>query len=251
MILIFMAGCKTKKSAVDADGNIQKLSAKEIIRQHYNRQADFRTLSSKLKVRYEDPRQEQSVTVSLRMEKDKRIWISASLVIPLAKVLITPNKVSYYNKIDKTYFEGDFSLLSNWLGTELNFEQVQSILLGESLFNMNEEKHVAEVYETSYLVQPKKQLELFERLFLINPKHFKMDSQELSQLNEGRIFVVKYNEYQSVAKQTLPKKVRVVAVDKKDETKLDIDYRSISLNDDLRFPFKIPGHYDEITFDGM
>ena len=41
----------------------------------------------------------------------------------MAKALITPTKVSYYEKINNTYFEGDFSLLSNWLGTDLDFQK--------------------------------------------------------------------------------------------------------------------------------
>ncbi|NQY04701.1 MAG: DUF4292 domain-containing protein [Flavobacteriaceae bacterium] len=247
VILLFLSSCKTQQVA-SGSSDIKKMSAKEVIKKHDKSKADFKTLSSKLKVRYEDPTQTQNVTVSLRIEKDKKIWISASLLIPLAKVLITPERISYYNKIDKTYFEGDFSLVSNWLGTELDFQQVQSLLLGESLFDLNDGKHTAEVYDTSYLVKPKKQLELFERLFLINAKHFKMDSQEISQVQESRILLVNYNEYQDVSKEKLPKKVKVVAVDKKDETKLDIDFRSITLNRDLSFPFKIPGHYSEIKF---
>ena len=241
-------GCKSAKVASESNSEIKKLSAKEIIKQHEKNKTSFTTLHSKLKVRYQDPKQSQNVSVTLRMEKDKKIWISASLLIPLAKVLITPDKISYYNKIDRTYFEVDFSLLSNWLGTELDFYQVQSLLLGESLFDLNKEKHTADLYDSSYLVQPKKQLELFERLLLLNPSHFKADSQEISQLQEGRILLVNYDQYQEASNQTIPKNVKVIAVDKKEETRLDIDFRSISLNEELRFPFKIPGHYKEITF---
>lgn len=245
--MFLLLGCKTSKT-VTGDATVKKMSAKEIIKKHNKNKSDFKTLSGKLKVRYQDPSQAQNVTVSLRMEKDKKIWISASLLIPLAKVLITPEKVSYYNKIDKTYFEGDFSLLSNWLGTELNFQQIQSALLGESLFSLTDEKHTATVYEKSYLVQPKEQLALFERLFLINPGHFKIDSQELTQQQEGRILLMNYKEYQEVKKQVFPKKLNIVAVDKNEERTLDIDYRSISLNQELSFPFKIPSHYEAIEF---
>ena len=129
-LVLILIGCKTSKTVAE-NAEMKRMSAKEIIKKHNKNKSDFKTLSGKLKVRYQDPTQAQNVTVSLRMEKDKKIWISASLLIPLAKVLITPEKISYYNKIDKTYFEGDFSLLSNWLGTELNFEQIQSALLGE------------------------------------------------------------------------------------------------------------------------
>jgi hypothetical protein len=39
----------------------------------------------------------------------------------MAKASITPTSVSYYEKIKGTYFEGDFSALSQWLGTDLDY----------------------------------------------------------------------------------------------------------------------------------
>jgi hypothetical protein len=50
----------------------------------------------------------------------------------MAKASITPTSVSYYEKIKGTYFEGDFSALSQWLGTDLDFNKIQNMLLGEA-----------------------------------------------------------------------------------------------------------------------
>jgi hypothetical protein len=47
----------------------------------------------------------------------------------MAKASITPTSVSYYG----TYFEGDFSALSQWLGTDLDYNKIQNMLLGEAL----------------------------------------------------------------------------------------------------------------------
>ena len=38
------------------------------------------------------------------------------------KVKITPDRVQMYNKIDKTYFDGDFSLIKQLLGVDLIFQ---------------------------------------------------------------------------------------------------------------------------------
>jgi hypothetical protein len=35
------------------------------------------------------------------------------------------NSVSYYEKIKGTYFEGDFSALSQWLGTDLDYSKIK------------------------------------------------------------------------------------------------------------------------------
>jgi hypothetical protein len=33
----------------------------------------------------------------------------------------------------KAYFEGDFSALSQWLGTDLDYNKIQNLLVGEAL----------------------------------------------------------------------------------------------------------------------
>ena len=53
------------------------------------------------------------------MEKDKVIWLSAPLGI--ARMMITPDQVAFYNKRDNTYFDGDYSLLSDFVGFDLDF----------------------------------------------------------------------------------------------------------------------------------
>jgi hypothetical protein len=52
----------------------------------------------------------------------------------MAKASITPTSVSYYEKIKGTYFEGDFSALSQWLGTDLDYNKIQNMLLGALRF---------------------------------------------------------------------------------------------------------------------
>ena len=34
------------------------------------------------------------------------------MIIPIAKLLVTPNKVSFYEKFQKTYFEGNYDLIN-------------------------------------------------------------------------------------------------------------------------------------------
>ena len=69
------------------------------------------------------------------MEQDKTIWINAFL--NMVRVKITPEYVRFYNKLDNTYFDGDYTLISNFLGTELGFDNLQNLLLGEAVFDIN------------------------------------------------------------------------------------------------------------------
>ena len=149
-ILSLVFSCGSAKR-VASNGTInKKLSSKQLIKEHSKSLAQFKTLQSRVKVQYIQGDQEQAHTLNLRIEKDKTIWLSATLGIVRAK--ITPKKVSFYNKLDNTYFDGDFSLISNLLGTDLDFQKVQSLLLGEALFDLNTGSYTSGIHEKSYLL---------------------------------------------------------------------------------------------------
>ena len=245
LILMLLAfSCKTTNT-ISSDGEITSdLSAKQLIKNNTKSIANFRTLTARVKADYSSNDESKGTTINLRMEKDKTIWMSAPF--SMAKVLITPEKVSFYNKLDNTYFDGDFELLSDFVGTDLDFDKVQNILLGEALYDLKKEEFIASTFEKSYLLQPKNQRDFFEIFYLLNPSHFKMDSQQFAQPNENRILQIDYKDYQKVDKQKLPQTIKIIAVEKFDETIIDLEYRSVALNEKIRFPFRIPSGYKEI-----
>jgi hypothetical protein len=57
---------------------------------------------------------------------------------------------------------------------------------------------------------------------------------------------IDYSDYQKVENETLPEHVRLIAVEKEKELTVDLDYKSVFLNEKLRFPFRIPSGYKEI-----
>jgi len=243
--MLLLVGCKSTKNVTSSGELNNKLSSKQIISAHTKKEAKFNTLQSKVKVEYIQKDKSQTHTINLRIEKDKIIWLNATFSLVRAK--ITPTKVSFYNKLDNTFFEGDFSLISDLLGTELNFENLQNLLLGQALFNLNKDSYEADVHESSYLLKPKKQNTLFEIFFLFNPEHFKMDSQQLAQSLNRRMLQIDYKNYQEIEKQVFPKEIKIIALEDTEETIINMEFKSISLNSELRFPFRIPSGFDEIV----
>lgn len=247
LTLFIVVGCRTAKT-ISSDGELNtELSAKQLIKYNSKNTANFKTLTAKVRADYSRKDDSKGATISLRMEKDKTIWMSAPF--SMAKVLITPDKVSFYNKLDNTYFDGNFKLLSDFVGAELDFYKVQNILLGEALYNLNKDDYTASTHEDSYLLQPKRQQELFEIFYLLNPAHFKMDSQQFAQPQDSRILQIDYKKYQRVDKQTIPQNIKIIAVESYDETIIDLEYKSVALNEDIRFPFRIPSGYTEIEIE--
>ncbi|WP_452597092.1 DUF4292 domain-containing protein [Pontimicrobium sp. MEBiC01747] len=243
IIIMFSTGCKSAKTII-ANGTLNSnLSTKQIIKETNSKKSNFKTLAARLKIETNDGKKSQSVTVSMRMEKDKTIWLSK---LGIVKALITPNRVAFYNTWDKTYFDGDFSYISELLGTELDFKKVQNLLLGETILDLEPKGYKGDVNDKSYVLSPKRQDELYEIFFLINPSFFKLDSQQISQSEEKRHLQIDYTAYQKVETETLPKILDIVAVQANEELNIDLEFKSVSLNQKLKFPFRIPSGYDEI-----
>ena len=246
VIAFLVFSCRSAKTISGGNANF-KLSTKQLIKANAKQTASFKTLQSKVKIDYSDGNKSQSHSVNIRVEKDKVIWLNAGLLgVSLARVIMTPTNVRYYSKLSNEYFDGDFSLISDLLGTELDFQKVQNLLIGETLFDLKNDSYKSSVDNHSYLVQPKKNRELFDIFFLIDPSHFKVKSQQISQIDELRHLEIGYVTYQEVDGQLLPERIKVNAVEANEELVLSLEFKGVTLNDNLRFPFKIPSGFDEI-----
>ena len=249
VISLIFTSCGGGKAIVGSQKANPSLASKEIIKTHQAALPNFNTIAARMHVLYENGDDLQSLTVSLRMEKDQKIWIKASLLgITLAKLYITPESVSYYETISNTYFEGDFSLLSNWLGTEIDFQKAQAILLGQSIFDLDD-KYKTEIIANKYKLQPKSQPKNFIHSLLVNPDNFKVSFESLSQPADDRIFTINYGKYQNLKGGFYPSEIKILATQKEEETKIVVNYKKIDYNVSIRFPFNIPNGYEKIQLD--
>jgi hypothetical protein len=239
-------GCKSTQTLSKGQSNL-KLTTRQLIKENAKQAAQFKTFQSKLKITFEQKGKSQTHSVNFRAEKDKILWISAAFSVIRAEV--TPEKVRFYNKLDNTYFDGDFKYLSDLLGTELDFQKVQNVLFGETIYNLKVNEFSTSTDEISYVVQPKEQQELFELFFLIYPTNFKVKSQQISQIEKFRHLQIDYLSYQEVDKQILPEQIKVMAAEANEETIIGLEYKSVILNEDLRFPFKIPSGFEKIELE--
>lgn len=245
-LIVLMSSCKSRKAITTGEANY-KLSTKQLIKENAKQTPSFKTLQAKVKIDYSSGEKSQSHPVNIRVERDKTIWLNAGVLgVTVARIMITPNKVNYYNKLTKEYFNGDFSLLSDLLGTELDFEKVQNLLFGEAIYNLKDGAYKSYVDNNVYVLSPKKQRELFEIFFLLDPSSFKVKSQQISQSQELRHLEIDYIAYQKVNSQTLPQHIKINAVEATEEAIIKLEFKNVVLNEELRFPFKIPSGYKEI-----
>lgn len=243
ILVVLLYSCKSTK-VVSGGAVDERLSAKAVIRSHYQNETNFKTLNGKVRIGYSDGEDSQNVSVNLRMEKDKAIWMSAPLGI--VKAYITPDRVSFYNKLENEYFDGDFSYLSDLLGTVVDFSILQNMLTGQAIIDLRQEKYNIDIAVDSYRLMPKLQGALYKTLFRIEPKNFKMDVQQLSQPLENRLLEIAYENYQEIGRVVFPNEIKIKAISKENENHIELEFRNIEFNGPVNFPYKIPNGFKEI-----
>jgi len=245
--LILCAGlltsCKSKKAI--SDGAVDaSLSARKIIQNHYSNALDFETMSGKVKIDYKEGETDQGITVSLRMKKNEAIWVSAPL--GLFKALVTPERVSFYNKLEGEYFDGDFAYLTQLLGYEMDFEKVQNVFIGNTVLDLRDDKYSALTEKEGYILKPKQENILFKILFSLEPQHFRVKTQQISQPEHDRFLRMEY-EYQSLTAKVAPSSVKIEAISEDGVRHIDLDFRNIEFDRKLNFPYKIPKGFKSLV----
>lgn len=236
---LLTSSCSSSKKAI-AERDVKPLSTKALVKNHEEVELDFKTLRGRIKVDYKNGTTKQGVTLSFRMEKDKAIWLSAPF--GMFKAYMTPERISFYNKLEKEYFEGDFDFLEQLLGVKLEFDQVQKILLGHSIVQLDRRQFESDILGNQYRLEPKKQNPLYDLMILLDPATFKVALQQLSRPEARQAFEVGYT-YQQIGERVLPGTVLVKASLPREQTIIDLDYKQMEFDRKLSFPYKIPNGY--------
>lgn len=235
-----LASCKAKRQYISVENSAKTANATELITSHERSFPDFKTLAGSVTVTSGEGENSQSLSFSFRMEKDKAIWLSAPLGV--AKAYITPENVQFYNRLDSSYFDGDFSYVSKLLGFEVDFSFLQKLILGQIPFPYaSAEDFSAAQKDFSFQLK-------------------RVDNQSVSQIYEilNGVYrlnsAVFYNQtintkfdyrYHTVNEIPLPYQIKLKSLlpQKKD---IMLEFNGLELNRTLNFPFKIPSGLKEI-----
>ncbi|WP_226789210.1 DUF4292 domain-containing protein [Polaribacter reichenbachii] len=233
---------------IDATATAKDISARKVAKKHIAANFDKNTIDAKLKMNFDNGKTTQSLSVSLKMKKDQVIWLKGSKFITVFKAEITPTSVRFYSSLLKKSFEGDFSMIKELLGVEINFEQLQNLFLGQSLIDVRTEDQEVEIVNNRYILSPEKQAALFDIFFNINPAHFKLDEQTIVNAEKDLRLDVKYPSYNLINDVVFPSGINIKAKNPKSITVIDLEYKSVVFNEDVNMSFSVPKGYKKLSF---
>ncbi len=247
VILFFLSLFISCKSAKVDHGNIAYLSTKTILKKNKELKFTPDYLKSNLTVKYKGKADIPTLNAALRIAKDSVIWISFSkLGFPVGKMLIEPNRVRFYEKLNQSYFDGDFELISNWMGTNFDFNMVQNLFYGEALFELKKNQLLSEIDQNSYKLSAKQKGDVFQLFYWFDSVYFKLKKEEVLHLGKSQKLTILYKDFQKINESLFPKGFVIEAKEKENTTLIDVQYKNTSQMNTLKFPFSIPKNYKKI-----
>jgi hypothetical protein len=219
----------------------------------------FKTLSAKIDADLNINEEKNSFVATVRIKKDSAIWasISPALGIEAARAIITRDSVVLIDRINHKYIAGNYSYLNKLLNTELDYDMIEDLLVGNAIDYYDDERLSVskDIQNKQFILSSIKKRKLkrvmkdaivseepIESLWII-PEMYKVSKIYLDDFINKRSFMVSFDSYNQIdSVQMMPTKANYEIKAQKNIF-LDLNYNKISINEPLELPFRIPDRY--------
>lgn len=260
-LLLFQISCSTTRKTIKEP--LKERGASYLVREMKKAELNFDTFSAKAKASVTIGKgNATNFTAQIRIKKDSLIWlsVSATIGIEVARVMITPDSVFFFNRLQKNYFTGQTSMLSELFQTNLDYDMLQSLLIGNDLSYYENIGFKASIDRLEYKLtaanrqKVKKEIKKSENQSLyvqhiwLNPDNFKISQiniKEYAEYIDNRTLSVSYGNFVPVDAQRVPSSLQM-NLNSDQNIQLKLSYSNMNIDEKLSFPFKIPDKYSKI-----
>lgn len=216
-------------------------------------ESDFDVVKLKSKVDFKSPIFSQSFPANIHVKKDSAIWISVAVGIEIGRALITTDSVKVLDRINRKYYELGIAELSNQFDFELDFQLLQSLVLGDLPIDRKTTDSLA--YNSLYTSLFQKKGRVFVENQVDNVNH-KLLNILANDYENGNRLGISYSQFVNIENELIPSSIFTKIDNTKKigdpSTMLEIFHNKIELGDiNIRFPFNVPRSYEKgfIQFD--
>lgn len=258
MGVMTFSSCQTKRSMIKKP--IKEEGADYLFTKLKEHELKFDFLSARFGAEYTNGNQETSFSGQIRIRKDSLIWLSLSaLGIEGIRILITQDSVKYINRLNKTCFSGNWSGLNRFLHTNIDYDILQSFLIGNDISFYEEGKFKATIDKDKYKLMAtargklrkyfrshEDETKVFIQNIWLDPETFKIIRADVKEVSKQNIKLdATYDSFEEIGTQLFPREM-VYQISAENRILVDISFSRISIEDDLKFPFTIPASYSRV-----
>jgi hypothetical protein len=249
LLILFSASlssCKTS-SILPNKIPLEKIENKVLLKKFNENKIKIKNFRSKVKVNYNDQKRKQQINIDLRIENNKYIWMSANMLVPIAKLLITSDTVSFYEKFQKNYINENFKSLNDFFGTNFKLLDLQNLLIGNPINDLKSDKFERIKNNKYYVLSPILKINGFKPIYFFDPTNFLLKEQRLIASGTNLTFNITYKKYQIIESKKYPKEISISMYDGKNYLQISLDFLKLNFPSKLILPFKIPDGYKKIN----
>ena len=211
---------------------------------------NFQYLNGRGKVHFKHRSTEQTANFNLRVRRDSAIWLSGSLLgIEGVRALLTPDSVRVVNRLQKSYFTGDYAYLSQLLNVPVTYQQMQAILLGDYQPAPKGTKPTVTTEGPNQAVSYSQAALLLEQL--VGTESGRLQLLKVSEASAQRSLTVGYSDFQKPGGTDLPFAFTTSVLGQQggtEGTSATLNYSKVEVGaGHLDFPFSIPKGYKKET----
>lgn len=205
--------------------------------------------------------EDKSFDAKVRLKKDSLMLITIELLsIDFAKVLISTDSIKLVDYHHKKYFKGDFNYINELLNADLDFNVIQSVIIGNSADFVSEDEKLKPVTDRTNCVyklstERKRKLKRIEKgetdlkkalqILTLNPDNFKIIANEFIDPVNNRSFNASYSNFKTKDSVFAPYNVNI-DIRAERNMNIKIEYVRIEVDKPQKFQFNIPARYEPI-----
>tara|TARA_Y100000768_G_scaffold375083_1_gene345518 strand:- start:215 stop:904 length:690 start_codon:yes stop_codon:yes gene_type:complete len=225
---------------------VESIKVKRLIDNLGKSEEKINSFRARIKATYTSKKIKQSLTINLRFKNDKFLWMSANIFIPVAKLLMTNEKVFFYEKFQKKYYEGNYEFLNSILGTNFRLRDIQNIFIGNPIDNLKKVK-IKRIENPKYYVFINNSSEKYRTTYFFDTENFRIREQRFLLLdNKNSILSIKYPLYQKTNGKIIPKEIQISSFVNGEYVSITLELIRVDYPNELTIPFKFPEGYSKI-----
>lgn len=250
LLLSTAIACKTKKTIVKTPDvavtpvvNNKKAENLLLLKK---KDMPFNTLALKGKVSLDMNGNVNNVSMTIRIQKDQKIWASVTAIagIEVARALITPDSVFLRNNLQSVGVKKPFSYLNSFTSRHVTFKMLQAILSGNTIAEFTSDQATLDADKGIFTAQGTQGELAFRVLFNTLLKTSELN---MNEAGAGKSLKVIYSGYQQVGDALFPSVVKINSMSGTKKTNLAFDFSKIERNVQLDFPFTLPKRFEIIN----
>lgn len=262
ILLLIAEACSPTRKAIREP--LKQQGAAFLFEQLQKCKPAFNTLSSRAALDIRSSKTDMSLKVQFRIQKDSLIWMSFSplLGIEVVRIVLTPDSVKFLDRINKSYFCGNYSFFQDFYSVGFDYDMIESILLGVDFRCYDQGEMRAGIDNLLYRLSTanRRKIRRFvrshsdsERVLLqdvwLDPQTFRIRQLKLKEANrDSRRLDAYYDSFVTLENHdVLPDELKI-QIHSEENIEIKLRINKIRINDTLSFPFSVPSSYQPINF---